>query len=133
MKIAKRPSIEKSAWLIPPQRGTSSLNCSAIVRGSRKSRRLNASATTIADLPSGVKYMLYGSSTGIALPALPVAGSTGVRLPDFVFSALFATQSVRMSHDGTTCCGLSPTPNLPTTVSVAGSMTQTSCDWMCGT
>ena len=53
----------------------------AIVFGSRKSRRLNASATTMADLPSGVKYMLYGSSTGIGAPGLPVIGSIGVRLP----------------------------------------------------
>ena len=90
----------------------------AIDCGSRKSSRLNASATTIADLPSGEKYMLYGSSTGIALPALPVRGSTGVTLPTFVFSALFATHSVRMSHDGTTCCGFKPTRNLSTTASV---------------
>ena len=49
--------------------------------GSRKSSRLSASATTIADLPSGVKYMLYGSSTTMVLPGLPVVGSIGVRLP----------------------------------------------------
>ena len=60
---------------------SSSDDCSAIVFGSRKSSRLSASATTIADLPSGVKYMLYGSSTAIALPGLPVFGSIGVRLP----------------------------------------------------
>ena len=49
--------------------------------GSRKSSRFIASATTIADLPSGEKYMLYGSSTGIALPGLPVFGSIGITLP----------------------------------------------------
>src|ERR1700704_2467801 len=108
---------------MPPQRGTASEDCIAIVVGSRKSRRLNASATTIADLPSGEKYMLYGSSTAIGLPGLPVFGSTGVRLPCFVFSALLATHSVRKSYDGTTCCGLRPTLNLSTTLKVAGSIT----------
>ena len=63
--------------------GSRSDCCSAIVSGSRKSRRLCASATTIAYLPSGVKYMLYGSSTGIGGPGLPVLGSIGVRLPLF--------------------------------------------------
>ena len=82
-----------------------------------------ASATTIADFPSGEKYMLYGSSTAIAFPGLPVFGSIGIRLPLFVFSALFATHSVRRSYDGTTCCGLRPTLNLSTTVNVAGSIT----------
>ena len=48
-------------------------------RGSRAA--CIASATTIADLPSGEKYMLYGSSTAIGLPGLPVLGSIGVRLP----------------------------------------------------
>ena len=61
--------------------GTSIEYCSSIVFGSRKSSRFIASATTIADLPSGEKYMLYGSSTGIALPGLPVFGSIGVTLP----------------------------------------------------
>src|SRR5262245_56407444 len=56
-----------------------------------------------------------------------------MRLPLLVFSALLATHSVRRSHDGTTCCGLSPTLNLSTTVNVAGSITYTSFDWMCGT
>ena len=77
----------------------------------------------IADLPSGEKYMLYGSSTAIGLPGLPDLGSTGVRLPLVVFSALFATHSVRRSHDGTTCCGLRPTLNLSTSLKVAGSIT----------
>src|SRR3954470_2838632 len=118
---------------MPAQRGTSIEYWSCMVFGSRKSSRFIASATTMADLPSGEKYMLYGSSTGIALPALPVAGSIGIRLPLFVFSALFATHSVRKSHDGTTCCGFNPTLILPTTVNVAGSITYTSFDWMCGT
>ena len=74
VKIAKRPSIEKSAWLMPAHCGVASDDLSAIVCGSRKSSRLYASATTIASLPSGVKYMLYGSSTAIALPGLPVFG-----------------------------------------------------------
>jgi hypothetical protein len=84
-------------------------------------------------LPSGVKYMLYGSSTGIALPGLPVFGSIGIRLPSLRPSAVFATQSVFMSHDGTMWCGLMPTLNLSTTCSVAGSMTHTSFDFTCGT
>ena len=54
---------------------------------------------------------------------LPVFGSTGVKLPLLVFSALFATHSVRRSQDGTTCCGFSPTLNLSTTLKVAGSIT----------
>ena len=108
---------------MPAQSGVASDDLSAIVCGSRKSSRLNASATMIASLPSGVKYMLYGSSTAIALPGLPVSGSIGVRLPLVVFSALLATQSVFRSHDGTTCCGLRPTWNRPTTLSVAGSIT----------
>ena len=97
--------------------------CSAIVFGSRKSSRFIASATTIADLPSGEKYMLYGSSTAIALPGLPVSGSIGVRLPSVRALGVVRDPQRRMSHDGTTCCGLMPTLNLSITLSVAGSMT----------
>src|SRR5439155_26460340 len=79
----------------------------------------------MAYLPSGEKYMLYGSSTAIDLPALPVSGSIGVKLPSVRPSALFATHSVFRSHAGTTCCGLTPTLNVSTTFSVAGSMTDT--------
>src|SRR5690348_15632465 len=118
---------------MPPHCGTSSEPCNAIVFGSRKSSRFNASATTIANRPSGVKYMLYGSSTAIGLPGLPVFGSIGVRLPFVVFSALFATHSVDRSHDGTTCCGLMPTRKRLTTFSDAGSITYTSSDWTFGT
>ena len=121
--MAKRPSIEKSAWLMPGQPGVSIEYCSCIVFGSRKSSRLRASATTIADLPSGVKYMLYGSSTGIGLPGLPVRGSTGVRLPSVRPSALLVTHSVRMSHEGTMCCGPMPTLKRSTTFIAAGSTT----------
>ena len=74
--------------------GTSSELSTAIVCGSRKSSRLRASATMIADLPSGVKYMLYGSSTLIGSPGLPVCGSIGVSEPSDVPSALFVTHSV---------------------------------------
>ena len=77
----------------------------------------------MAYLPSGVKYMLYGSSTGIGLPGLPVSGSIGVRLPLVVSSALLVTQSVFRSQAGTTCCGLRPTRKRSMTVKVAGSMT----------
>ena len=77
VKIANLPSIEKSAWLMPAHCGTAIEYCSFIVTGSRKSSRFSASATMIADLPSGEKYMLYGSSTAIALPGFPVLGSIG--------------------------------------------------------
>ncbi len=97
VKKAVLPSMEKSAWLMPPHLGASIWYCIAIVFGSRKSRRWRASATTMADLPSGVKYMLYGSSTGIAVPVLPVRGSIGVRLPLLLRSALLAAHSVRRS------------------------------------
>ena len=133
VKITKRPSMEKSAWLIPAHCGVGSDHWSAMVWGSRKSSRLRASATTTANFPSGVKYMLYGSSTGIALPGLPVRGSMGVRLPSVRPSALLVTQRVLRSHDGTTCCGLMPTLKRSTTLRVAGSITQTSFDERLGT
>ena len=41
-----------------------------MVCGSRKSSRALRSATTMAERPSGVKYMLYGSSTAIGAPGL---------------------------------------------------------------
>jgi hypothetical protein len=106
---------------------------SFIVCGSRKSRRLSASATTIADLPSGEKYMLYGSSTSIGVPGLPVFGSIGVRLPLVVRSALLVTHNVCRSQEGTTCWGLRPTLNRSTTLKVAGSITYTLFDCTCGT
>jgi hypothetical protein len=43
---------------MPAQRGTSIEYWSCIVCGSRKSSRFIASATMIADFPSGEKYML---------------------------------------------------------------------------
>src|SRR6185312_1105669 len=118
---------------MPPQRGASIEYWRAIVCGSRKSSRLCASATTIALLPSGVKYMLYGSSTSMGLPGLPVMGSIGVSDPFVVPSALFVTQRVFKSQDGTTCCGLRPTLNRSTTLKVAGSITYTSLDETWGT
>src|SRR5205085_10249952 len=103
----------KSAWLMPAQPGVAIEYCICMVCGSRKSRRFLASATTMADLPSGVKYMLYGSSTGTAGPdGLAVVGSIGVRLPSVRPSALLATHSVCRFQDGTTCCGLRPTLKL---------------------
>src|ERR1700693_3972053 len=87
----------------------------------------------MASLPSGVKYMLYGSSTITAWPGLPVFGSIGVRLPSVRPSALLATHRVFRSHDGTTCCGLNPTRYLSTTLSVAGSITTTSFERRLGT
>src|SRR2546421_12830887 len=75
---------------MPEQFGASIDCCSAIVCGSRKSRRLCRSATTIAARPSGVKYRLYGSSTGMAAPGLAVLGSIGVKLPLLRRGAVFA-------------------------------------------
>ena len=89
--------------------------------GSRKSIRRRFSAMTIAYLPSGVKYKLYGSSTRTGAPLSPVSGSIGVRL----FPELFATHSVFMSYDGTTCCGTRPVLNVRTTSYVLGSITVT--------
>jgi hypothetical protein len=48
-----------------------------------------------------------------------------VSVPSVVPSALLVTQSVVRSHDGTTCCGLSPTLNVSTTCIVDGSITDT--------
>src|SRR5882672_2017452 len=118
---------------MPAQPGVLIEYCSFIVCGSRKSSRLRASATTIADEPSGEKYMLYGSSTSTALPGLPVFGSIGVSVPSVRPSALLVTHSVVRSHDGTMCCGLMPTLNLSITFIVAGSITYTSLDCRLGT
>src|SRR6476620_5035699 len=115
-------SAEKSAWLMPLQ-STCVLFCSAIVWGSRKSSRCSASATTIAALPSGVKYMLYGSCTGTFGPRrLPVVGSIGVsELPP---SSLL-THSVFRSYDGTTCCEPGAVAKVSMTLYVVGSITDT--------
>ena len=66
---------------------------SAKVCGSRKSRFCLASATTMAYCPSGVKYMLYGSSTPMFGPGGPVRGLIGVRL----LARSLVTYSVRRS------------------------------------
>ncbi len=96
---------------------------------SRKSRRWSRSATTIAKRPSGVKYMLYGSSTGIGFPGLPVCGSIGVTL----FPTSFSTYRVFRSYEGVTCCGRLPTAKCSTTLRVAGSITSTVLLWLFGT
>ncbi len=88
----------------------------------------------IADVPFGVKYMLYGSSTAMPGPlGLPVLGSTGVSVPSVRPSALFVTQSVFRSHDGTMCWGFTPTSKVSTTCIVAGSITETSFEPRFGT
>src|SRR5262245_59397451 len=118
---------------MPEHLGTDSELCSAMVFGSRKSRRFIASATTTAARPAGETYMLYGSSTARSLPGLPVTGSIGVSVPSVRPSALLVTQRVVRSHEGTTCWGLVPTLNRSTIVSVAGSITYTSLDCRWGT
>src|ERR1700704_3374749 len=87
----------------------------------------------MAERPSGVKYMLYGSSTATGGPGLPVTGSIGVSVPSVRCSALLVTHRVVRSQEGTTCCGFTPTGNLSTTLSVAGSITGTSLDLRFGT
>src|SRR5260370_39852669 len=98
-----RPSMEKSAWFTPEQFGVAIEYCSAMVCGSRKSRRRGASATTSADLPAGEKYMLYGSGTGTDGAGRPVFGARGVTLREGWPSALVGTDSDREAEDGVTC------------------------------
>src|SRR5574343_404527 len=50
-----------------------------------------------------------------------------------VRSALLATHRVRRSHEGITCWGALPTLNLSTTLSVTGSITETSLERRFGT
>src|SRR5580700_4634149 len=88
-----------------PRQGTGTDSTMLIVRASRKSSRRMASATTMAYLPSGVKYMLYGSLTLIVSSLCPVAGSMRVTLSPRSFS----TQRVLRSYEGMTCCGCVPT------------------------
>src|SRR6266566_9378014 len=107
-----------------PEHGTGREWCSLNVCASRKSSRSRRSATTIAYRPSGVKYMLYGSSTWMSAPSLPVSGSIGVR----VFELLLRTQRVERSYDGTTCCGTAPVLKVRTIVYVAGSITVTDAE-----
>src|SRR3954469_148160 len=83
--------------------------------------RSRASAITIACLPSGLKYRLYGSSTRTERPGLPVRGSIGVSM----LPLLSLTHSVLRSHEGTTCCGCAGTGKLLTTLNVRGSRTST--------
>src|SRR3954447_9961816 len=78
---------------------------------------------TMAYWPSGVKYMLYGSATGMFGPArLPVLGSIGVRLLPF---SLFAAYSVVRSQEGTTCWEPGPVGYVSITRLATGSMTLT--------
>src|SRR4029450_9106330 len=118
---------------MPEHLGTASELCSVMVLGSRKSRRFIASATTTAERRSGVKYMLYGSSTARSLPGFPLTGSIGVSVPSVRPSALLVTHRIVRSQEGTTCWGLVPTLNRSTIVSVAGSITYTSLDCRWGT
>src|SRR4051794_7739756 len=117
---AYRPLAVKSAWSTP-RHGTGSAWRRRIECGSTKSRRASRSATTIAYLPSGVKYMLYGSATGIVRPNFPVLGLIVVTL----LPSSFSTYKVFRSHDGTTCCGSAPTECVTITRWVVGLMTLT--------
>jgi len=69
----------------------------------------------------------------MGLPGLPVVGSMGVRVPSVRPSALLVTHRVLRSHEGTTCCGFTPTGKRSTTFMVAGSITETSLPWRLGT
>ncbi len=75
----------------------------------------------MAEVPSGVKYMLYGSTTGIAGPGWPVFGSIGTRS----WLSLSVMYSVWRSHDGTQCCGRCPTSKWSTISIESWSMTST--------
>src|ERR1700738_4622852 len=110
---------------MPEQFGASMYCCDAIVCGSRKSSRLCRSATMIAARPSGVKYRLYGSSTGMAVPGLPVLGSIGVKLPLLRRAPLLATHKVFRSQDGATGWGAGAGGKRASRANVAGSMTYT--------
>ena len=71
LNTAILPSGVKSPWSMPVQSGYCTRSTSCQVTGSYQIRLRSASATEIAYLPSGVKYMLYGSATGIVSPGLP--------------------------------------------------------------
>ena len=118
---------------MPPHWGVLIEYCMASVFGSRKSSLRRSSATTMSEAPSGVKYTLYGSSTGTDLPAWAVRGSMGVRLPSVLRSALLATHRVDKSHDGTTCCGPFSTRKVSTTFMVWGSITDKDFERRLGT
>ena len=104
LTTAVRPSAVKSMWF-GYRHGSGTRLMSLNVCGSRKSRLESSSGTTIALVPSGVKYRLYGSVTEIGVPGCPVRGSIGVS----AFPRSLFTYNVRRSHEGTTCCGRSGT------------------------
>src|SRR6478672_10029896 len=64
LNTATLPSGVKSPWSSPWQSGYCTRSTSCQVTGSYQIRLRRSSATEIAYLPSGVKYMLYGSATG---------------------------------------------------------------------
>ena len=74
----------------------------------RQREREIALRVALGASPANVRWLVLAEA--LRLSAIgAVIGLIGVRLPLVVFSALFATQSVFRSHDGTTCCGFSPT------------------------
>src|SRR5215831_14149062 len=87
-----------------------------MVCGLRKSIRDSASATTIAFLPSGVKYRLYGSATGTGGPGLPVFGLIGVRL----LPSVSLTHSTEPFQDGVMWLGCPPTAKVLMILKVCG-------------
>src|SRR5437763_8387627 len=114
---------------MPAQAGAGVMSFCCQVCGSYQTSWRRASATEIAYVPSGVKYMLYGSITGIGAPGRPVFGSNGSRwLP-----TSSVAYSVCMSYDGTTCWSSRPAGYFAITANVLGSITQTSPDPLCGT
>ena len=79
LNTAVRPSAEKSPWSMPAHAGAGVMSCWTQLCGSYQTSSRLASATAIAYWPSGVKYMLYGSTTGICRPGSPVFGSKDSR------------------------------------------------------
>src|SRR5882757_456145 len=100
-----------------------------MVCASRKTSWRSSEAMTIAYLPLGVKYRLYGSCTSTGLPAFPVLGSIGVR----VLPRSLLTHNVFKSQEGTTCWGWVPTGMVSMTRYVFGSITETVLELVLGT
>jgi hypothetical protein len=75
----------------------------------------------MALLPSGVKYRLYGCTTGTVPAGRAVRGSITVS----ELNPSLSTYRWVRSQDGVTWCGIGPTTSRSTTWKVAGSMIST--------